>query len=471
MPPGRRHNHTPEPDAGPAGQPVPPEDNIEDDGSPEEAEEDDADNDERQGSRIPFYNTTFSAHRISPLYLGAEDLTASRLQLLAHRLRDKLVGDVVRGVEVGGAEREDSIVGRVGALERVEISWVNMADVLGLSTKDAEQLQNEEGEEDRSGWPRAAQGLGEKRALHIALQYEMASCTALMLPPLLDDGNGTFRDAETRFWVGRADAAAEELRPNPARFLSLPLLLLRMPAPLKTVVGDFLAATFDCRVSLMRLGTRSLVGSWEAWIRSAGLPSTGPLSKDAVLSLGFHVPAPDSPKTQSLDKKTAASNEQQPLGLKSIDVIIPAADLRKFVAAGKRVVESQSREASAVGPPGWQGDLKKRRLLAGRLYEEGWEWRTPSDGPGISAERQPFMEALAGYLREHLSLDLFHPSVRVVKIACGGFVMSESRLKVFEPVSTGDAQDERVSSLGPRAAVLELLGRLVDKAQIRLVTG
>ncbi|KAL2187987.1 hypothetical protein L209DRAFT_762802 [Thermothelomyces heterothallicus CBS 203.75] len=299
----------------------------------------------------------------------------------------------------------------------------------------------------------------------------MASCTALMLPSLLGDGNGEFPDTETRFWVGDADAAARERRSNPAHFLSLPLLLLRMPAPLKAVVGDFLATTFDCRVSPMRLGTRSLVGSWEAWIRSAGLPSTGALSKDAVLSLGFHVPAPSASPTQPLVEEDAASDQQQPLGLKSIDVIIPAAELRKFVAAGKQVVESQSRQTGALGALGWQGDLKQRRLLAGRLYEEGWEWRTASGEPGNSTDRQPFMEALACYLGEHLSLDLFHPGVRVIKVACGGFVMSESRLKVFEPVGAGDVEDERISSLGPRGAILELLGRLADKAQTQAVAG
>ncbi|KAL2173074.1 kinetochore complex Sim4 subunit Fta1-domain-containing protein [Thermothelomyces heterothallicus CBS 202.75] len=466
MPPRRRQNRTPDFEAGPAHQPVSPA-NEEDDGSPEETEVD-GDDDERQSSQIPFYNTTFSAHRVSPLYLGAEALTASRLQLLAHRLRDKLVGDVVRGVEVGAADREDSIVGRAGALERVEISWVSVADVLGFSREDVERLQDED---DIAGWRRAARDLGEKRALHIALRYEMASCTALMLPSLLGDGNGEFPDTETRFWVGDADAAARERRSNPAHFLSLPLLLLRMPAPLKAVVGDFLATTFDCRVSPMRLGTRSLVGSWEAWIRSAGLPSTGALSKDAVLSLGFHVPAPSASPTQPLVEEDAASDQQQPLGLKSIDVIIPAAELRKFVAAGKQVVESQSRQTGALGALGWQGDLKQRRLLAGRLYEEGWEWRTASGEPGNSTDRQPFMEALACYLGEHLSLDLFHPGVRVIKVACGGFVMSESRLKVFEPVGAGDVEDERISSLGPRGAILELLGRLADKAQTQAVAG
>ncbi|KAL2156784.1 hypothetical protein VTH82DRAFT_1530 [Thermothelomyces myriococcoides] len=353
---------------------MPPENDVEDDRSSEEAEEE-GDDDEGQNSRIPFYNTTFSAHRVSPLYLGAEPLTASRLQHLAHRLRDKLVGDVVRGVEVGGGDKEDSIVGRAGALERVEISWVNVVDMLGFSVEDVERLQDQE---DTAGLRQGTQSLGGKRGLHIVLQYEMASCTALMLPPLLGDGNGEFHDMGTRFWVGDADSATRERRSHAAHFLSLPLLLLRMPAPLKTVVCDFLATTFDCRVSSMRLGTRSLVSSWEAWIRSAGLPSTGVLSKDAVLSLGFHVPVPSTSVSQPLDEDGAVSDQQQPLGLKSIDVIIPVAGLRKFVSVGKRVVESQNRQ---TGPPGvseWQGDLKKRRLLAGRLYEEGWEWRAAS---------------------------------------------------------------------------------------------
>jgi hypothetical protein len=291
----------------------------------------------------------------------------------------------------------------------------------------------------------------------------------LMLPDLRSEGEGgeIVGGGQTRFVVGD-DADGQDV--DPSRFLALPLLLLRMPAPLKTVVSEFLETTFDCRVSPMRLGTRTLVHSWEAWIRSAGLPSRGPLAKDVVLSLGFFLP-PSSATTPEEDPDTA--DHQQPPGLKSIDAIIPATELRKFVATGKRVAKTRITDTGTTAGWGWETDLKKRRKLAGRLGEEGWSWRAASpDSGGTSPPRQPFIEALACYMREHLGLNLFHPCVRVVKIACGGFVLSEMRLKVFAPAGEAEtAEGEDVSLPTQHGAVLELLGTMVAKARLSTVEG
>ena len=472
MPPRKRQNRPPDPDPARPSSPPPAREQ-----SSQEDEDDDDDDDDAAGQPpLPFYNTTFSAHRVSPLYLGSEPLTTSRLQLLSQRLRDRLVGDVVRGVEVGRAAAEggddSSIVGRAGALEMVDIHWVGVADVLGISREDLESLGDDG---DTANWHRAAAQLPDKKALHISLRYETASCTALMLPPLLGEGGERSDVGKTRFSVGGvgADEMDWERSVDPAHFLALPLLLLRMPAPLKTIIGEFLSTTFDCRASPMRLGTRTLVRSWEAWIGSAGLPSRGPLAKDVVLNLGFYVLQPDKPSPapgQSLEDAAATADQQQPLGIKSIEIIIPAAELNKFVAAGKRLAKTLNNQTSASAGWGWEDDHKKRRKLAGRLYEEGWEWRRTSaaDAGGVPDE-QPFTEALACYLKEHAGLNLFHPGVRVVKIGCGGFAMSETRLKLFAPTGSGEPDGEGLSLLGQQGAVLELLGGLSVKAQVQTV--
>jgi len=463
MPPKRRRNNPPDPEPTRAASSPGRDQSV-------SANEEEDDDDNNPSLPLPFYNTTFSAHRVSPLYLGSEPLTATRLQVLAQRLRDRLVGDVVRGVEVGiGApDGEDSIIGRAGALEKVEIRWVGVAEVLGLSRDELGSLTEVEGTA-TTDWRSAAAQLPDKKALHISLQYEMASCTALMLPPLIPGRDAGTDAAKTRFAVGgNTDDMDWEHSIDPAHFLALPLLLLRMPTPLKTVVGEFLSTTFDCRVSAMRLGTRSLVRSWEAWIRSAGLPSRGPLAKDVVLSLGFHIPpSGGAPSQPSGEEDAAAADHQQPLGLKTIDVIVPATELRKFVAAGKRLARAQSQQTSSTPNWGWENDLKQRRKLAGRLGEEGWEWHGASQDEG--GFPQPFTEALACYLKEHMGLNMFHPGVRVVKIACGGFAMSEMRLKVFTPAGSTDAEGEGVPLLGQKGAVLELLAGLVEKAQAQMV--
>lgn len=466
MPPRRRQNRSPDP-----ASPTPDRDQ-----SPAD-EFDDA-------SPIPFYNTTFSAHRVSPLYLGKEQLTPDRLQTIAQRLRDRLVGDVVRGVEVGlGPGGGNWGLARAGALERVEMRWVGVADLLDVAR---EELESWDADDDgTAAWRRATGELLGKRALQVSMHYELASCTALLLPSLTGEGKDrTDARGKTQFFIGAGTdhGGAGQQLVDPDRFLTLPLLLLRMPAPLKTVVADFLSTTFDCRVSPMRLGTRSLVGSWEAWIRSAGLPARGPLAKDVVLSLGFHVPPPPDKATiapgQPSGDGDATASAHHHLGIKSVDVIIPAAELRRFTVAGQQMTGNHHKRPAST-EWGWQDDLRKRRRLAGRLYEEGWEWRGAScdgdgDGDGDGHARpgqQPFTEALACYLDEHLGLHLFHPGVRIVKIACGGFVMSESRLKMFAPAGPGPVEDGTPSLLGQRGAVWELLGGLVGKAQVQAAVG
>lgn len=439
MPPKRRQNA---PAARDAHSPNPHDDDNDENTDDQTLEEGNV----LDHASVPFYSTTFSAHRVSPLYLGNEVLTTPRLQLLAQRLRDRLVGDVVRGVEVG--MDGDALISRAGALEGVEMRWVGVADVLGFPLSldvDGDDLDS------------AAARLRGQKALHIALRYEMASCTALLLPPLTETGQHQPQDSgQTRFFIDPSSQLTD-----PSQFILLPLLLLRMPAPLKSIISEFLATTFDCRVSSMRLGTRSLVHSWESWIRAAGVPSRGPLAKDAVLSLGFYIPPKNESSTrptESLDGEEGKTTADQPLGLKSVDVIIPAVELRRFVAAGKRLAQTQDSQSASSAAAGWENDDGQRSRLAGRLHEEGWGWRT-SEG----SERQPFTEALACYLKEHLALNLRHPGVRLVKIACGGFVMSETRLKVFTLVGADETGG------GQQLAVLELLGLLTDKAQIQVV--
>lgn len=377
---------------------------------------------------VPFYNTTFSAHRVSPLYLGGpgQPLDARRLQTLAQRLRDVLVGDVVRGVEVGLSQDEDGVMGRAGALEVVEIRWVGVEGVLGLE-----------------------EGTGAGRdMLFVGLRYEAAVCTALLVPWLGEEEE--IRDAA----AGGFGRGGEEV--DESQFMVMPLLLMRMPAPLKAVVADFLATSFDCRVSPLRLGTRSMVQGWEAWIEMVGLPTKGPLAKDVVLSLGFYVP----PEEEEADKDDTEDEGDQQLGLKSIEVFIPAAELRRFADAGRIPSKPQA------GPEAtWEDDIRKRRKLAGRMYEEGWEWRKTTDADEDPAVRQPFTEALGRYINQHLGLNLFHPGVRITKMACGGFVMSESRLKIFAPADLGDAAAGGAPSSGQRKAVWELLRDLVHKAR------
>jgi hypothetical protein len=350
-----------------------------------------------------LFNTTFSTHRVTPLFVaGKRALNEARLRVLSQRLRATLVGDVVRGVEVGldGAVGDETL----GALEVVEVKWVDAAPIVG------------HGDDESS------------RALLIFMRYESVSCSALLLPRGMHDGE-------------------EQPAAVSVDFLHLPLLLLRMPASLKPFVIDWISSTFDCRISSLRLGTRTLVRCFESWLRDVGAPSRGALAKDAVLTLEFFVQPTETKQSENgqlvgddaQDENSAEANNA--LAIKSIDVIVPAADLGRFAQGATAPMYSNGDRKTA---PSWASDMTKRRKLAGGKEEEGWAWlhgETMGDGSQGKVDA-PFMNTLARYLDQNLALNLFHPGVSVTKIACAGFVISETRLKLFRPPALEDGVEE-----------------------------
>ncbi|KAI0450048.1 kinetochore complex Sim4 subunit Fta1-domain-containing protein [Xylaria acuta] len=452
----------------------------------------DADQSSRE-AEFKFFNTTFSTFRVSPLYIAQNKLTPSGLETLSRRLRDTLVGDVVRGVQVG-LEGDNAALGRLGALERVEWRECSLAAIFPLLAEaGAEAEAEDEARRHRHRRRGIRRGRGERarntrrrHLLCLELEYEKATFSALMLPSL--DGKATERE-------GYDDNDGESLLRNPpswtqnntnprnkskskgtendedtiTAFAHYPLLLTRMPAALKSAVIDFLSSTFDCRISALRLGTRSLVRSWERWI--GGAREGKALSKDVALTLGFHLEPPLSSKTgRGGVSETDEENEQHPpplpvvLGLKTIDVVVPAEEVRRFLRAGRRAIAEpdsssdntttnknpRKRRPSAPSSSAEEGekDRLRRRKLGGGRDEEGWWWviSQSSETPNLTGSDtdanpdvfpQPFTTALATYLSHHLALDLFHPGVRVLRVVCDAFALSEGRVKVFAPRGHG----------------------------------
>lgn len=448
----------------------------------------------------PFLNTTFTTHRVSPLFLGANPLTQARFDVLSARLRDLLVGDVVRGVEVGldrGAD-DAAVMRRAGALELVAIGWVRMESLLdryvggGGGSGDVAASDPDESLSSLEG-AGGATTPGRRRALHIALQYENTQCVAILLPSwkgkrggsdsgdvsMVDSGTTTGNLAAS--WTGQG---TEQAAGSDRDFLHLPLMLLRMPAPLRTVIIDFISRTFDCRITSLSLGTRSLVNALERWMDDSKVPTRGQFAKDAVLTLGFYGPAileQQKRQQDSADKENQAADEEadrpkagdSTLGIKSIDIIVPNPDLRRFVRAGALYEANRSTsEKEQEDKRDDAFDAAKRRRLGGDKDEESWTWRqrdsstntaTATDDDSIAS--QPFTEALAQYVRQHLALDMFHPAVRVVKIACGGFVLSEGRVKIFG-VPPGS---EHALSDAQQKAVWSVMESLLERAQLKPV--
>ncbi|OTB03893.1 hypothetical protein M426DRAFT_321389 [Hypoxylon sp. CI-4A] len=443
-----------------------------------------------------FFNTTFTTYRASPLYIGKQQaLTPTRLELLSRRLRDLLVGDVVRGVQVG--LESDAALGRTGALYAVEWRWIDGERILGRDAGEGDgrersvELGNDGGDHNDSvDAGRRKRRRGGRRVLCIELRYENARFCALLLPDLArgDDDNSSDSIQQQSTWTWETNSNGGNEKKDQSTFLHLPLLLFRMPAPLKSVVIDFLSSTFDCRISSLALGTRTLVHTWETWLSDDGsINGRRALSRDVLFTLGFHIEPPEPVLIRDSEKKVGGdSNEdkgQKPeslqQGLKTIDITIPAADVHRFLQAGENLdqtntANSRKRKADTSTTLSTEQKNRRRRKLAGGRDDEGWAWRHDNQPEQEEADKtiviiidQPFTEALAAYLQHHLGLDMFHPGVRVQRIACDGFALSEGRLKVFQGArGRGSYEEEEEES-----AVWKLMRGLVRQARGRVSWG
>ncbi|EKD20124.1 uncharacterized protein L3040_002203 [Drepanopeziza brunnea f. sp. 'multigermtubi'] len=342
----------------------------------------------------PLYNTTFSLLRVSPLYTGRHGpLSNATLRKHAQRFRDILVGEVLRGVRVGLGTKEDDVLSRVGALQTV--TWRQLPEEQAWSAAD----------ETGSAHDDVATGLALLcRGMIVTVAYEKIEYRAI----LLRDGRGDDADASS---MGTGGKETDD------GFQSFPLLMTKMPGSLREAFTEFLASTFDTRVSALCLSSQYLVSAFERYLADISMGEDGePLGliersralrhtiKETLVVIGFDIPGGSA-------------------ALKTIDINIAREDLPRMVARGKTI--------------GRQGD-------------------------GDS----PFFEALTTYIKGHMALDLRNEKVKISRIACGAFVLgSEGKIKLTQLPSESDGQ----SSRGP--ATRRLINGLIGAAAGVLLSG
>ncbi|KAJ2974306.1 hypothetical protein NUW58_g8697 [Xylaria curta] len=87
--------------------------------------------------------------------------------------------------------------------------------------------------------------------------------------------------------------------------------------------------------------------------------------------------------------------------------------------------------------------------------------------PSINTNLVPFTNALAAHLDHHLALDIFHPGLRVLRVVCDAFALSEGRMKVFAPPSSRNGDDGVDDVSATKVAVETFLRDLILRAQGR----
>ena len=307
----------------------------------------------------------------------------------AHRFRETLSGDVLRGVRVGLEDREGRLT-RLGALKSCQ--WT-------VFRHDVNSTRQNNGEDKGAI---AEDYVGERASgIYVVVEFERNTHTALILRksrPASDEKGG-----ETH----------------------LPLLLTRMPAPLRDAFLDYLATTFDTRAEIMRLSDNYISNALEAFLGEISKHGPDQLEravKDVQVTLSFKVPATPS--------------------LKSLDITIRREDLMGFLNRGGRIIDSQRNGQSRAG---------EKRDKRDSDYRNDW----------------PFMAALSEYLRFHLAIDIGHERVSISRVACAGFILSsEGKAKIFAPYMIGGLADpNQIMRTPTQNAVASLVHQLLDRAK------
>lgn len=320
----------------------------------------------------PLYNRTYNLYRLSPLHHGdAPLLGGSALSLHAKRLKEQLKGDSVRGVQVDFAAADDTA--RLGPLE--ECSWEILGD------EDAwidhyRQILEPEASQISVVTPEQARGL------QVSLEYEKQSYNALLL----------------------RDPAATS---SPDGFTSLPLLLVKMPGPVREIFLHYIRTTFDAHVAPLKLPSSFVTTSLETYFRHLSASTSTQKIQDVIRQL--HV--------QLSFLNTAAL-------LKHVEITIAGSDVPGLVNRGKLLRDGSSN---------------------------------------------PFTTALSIYVGKHLALDITHPKVQISRISCNSFSLGTERLKLSapEPLQDTSFSDEGPASQDVSAgqlAVEELYTSLVREA-------
>ncbi len=328
----------------------------------------------------PLYSTTFTTHRLSPLFHSNVTVDNTTLSQYASQFRDVLTGEVLRGVRVGlGAD--DETLARVGALRTVRWNLLRNEDDW---EPDADETQ-------MNGDDTTIQERGHTGII-VEIIYEKSTYSAILL-----------HDVEKQ---GRDETAG---------FSHYPLLLTRMPGPLRETFLDFLAATFDTRASILLLPSQFLAETAEKYLANITSTENGPLDtepatrvlrtviKDILITLTFDVPGMTS-------------------SLKIMDITIPKDDSWRMIQRGRKLLQ----------------------VVDGQ--QNGNNTKVP----------RPFTRALKQHVDAHLGLKLDDPRVKISRVACGTFVLgTEGKIKLSVPASAPD--DEDLQSKATKALLAGLL--------------
>jgi len=351
----------------------------------------------------PFFNTTYSLHRLSPLYKfptldpsehpspaeqSPKQRNQSPFKAYERALTNLLKGEVLRGVNVtrgdASLDGENAEMGKLGRFKGCK--WRLVPTLAALREYNVEQALREdeddddEEEEDMEGaWAKAVRERGDVAGVEVSFDYErgVGGYVAYLIgPPQKEDGE----------------------------FTKLPLVLTRLPKLLVDVLFEYLAATFDTlALSMGVIEGTSGVGDGN------GESGVGWLGE--VLEMYVE-------QTKGRVDKSIALTYRIPTGVgggvKAITVGLEKGDISGFLNYG-----------AALGPRVTRNVKKRKR--------EG-------DGDVKQLKRKgPFLLAVEKHMESTMSLDA--SKLVLTKVTCGGFIVGGAPSGAA--VANGDADGKK----------------------------
>ncbi|KAF8457934.1 hypothetical protein BGX38DRAFT_1265245 [Terfezia claveryi] len=351
----------------------------------------------------PFLNTTYSLHRVSPLYKfptlnpsehlpQAEQSPKQRSQspFKAHEraLTNLLKGEVLRGVNVtrGDAsfDGENVEMGKLGRFKGCK--WCLVPTLAALreykqALREVEDNDDEEEEDTEGVWAKAIRGRGDVAGVEMSFDYErgLGGYVAYLIgPPQKEDGE----------------------------FTKLPLVLTRLPKQLLDVLFEYLAATFDTLALPMG------VAEGTSGIGAGNGESVGWLGE----MLEMYVE-----QTKGRVDKGIALTYRIPTGLGS----------------GVKVITAGLEKGDI------SGFLSYGMALRPRMTRNGKKRKREGDGDAEQSKRRgPFLLAVEGHMESTMSLDA--TKLTLTKVTCGGFIVGGAPSGAT--VANGDGKKDKTEA-------------------------
>ncbi|ELR06990.1 hypothetical protein GMDG_02312 [Pseudogymnoascus destructans 20631-21] len=302
----------------------------------------------------PLYNTTYTLHRLSPLHA----FTPSSLPSHAAALSEILTGSTLRGVRIG-LDTSNASLSRAGALRSVSMRPLRSPDGWAAvhAAAEPDESRQEGGE---GGW-----------GVIIEMTYEKANYTAILLRDIKSPATTT----------------------TEGEFTHLPLLLTRLPPPLRTTLLDFLSTRFDTRASPMQLPSpfvkKAMGGYIEALVagggevRSANIDIT--ISRDDIPNFLQRGGSSITTTTATSARTSPAQPEQHPFWTAlhtyttkrlALDLSNPSVAVAK-IACGAFVIAAEGRvKISAPAEREGRGEREGAEgvlgMLVGVAERKGW---------------------------------------------------------------------------------------------------